>query len=82
MNTLDQLRIKIFADGATKGDILELYRKPYIRGFTTNPTLMRKAEITDYRGFARDILAAIPDRPFSLEAFSDEFDETDAVCQK
>jgi transaldolase len=82
MNTLDQLRIKIFADGATKGDILELYRKPYIRGFTTNPTLMRKAEITDYRGFARDILAAIPDRPFSLEVFSDEFDETERQARE
>ena len=59
----------------TKGDILELYRKPYIKGFTTNPTLMRKAGITDYRAFARELLAAIPDRPISFEVFSDEFDE-------
>ncbi len=75
MNTLDQLKIKIFADGATKGDILALYRKPYIKGFTTNPTLMRKAGITDYRAFARELVAAIPDRPVSFEVFSDEFDE-------
>jgi transaldolase len=75
MNTLNHLRVKIFADGATKVGILEMYQKPYIKGFTTNPTLMRKAGITDYRGFARDILAAIPDRPFSFEVFSDEFDE-------
>ena len=75
MSKIDGLKVKIFADGATKGGILEMYQKAYIKGFTTNPTLMRKAGISDYRGFARDILAAIPDRPFSFEVFSDEFGE-------
>lgn len=53
--------------------MLEWYHKPFIRGFTTNPTLMRKAGVEDYRAFARDVLAAIPDRPISFEVFSDEF---------
>ncbi len=67
--------VKIFADGADKAAMLELYAKPWISGFTTNPTLMRKAGITDYEAFARDILAAIPDRPISLEVFADDFAE-------
>lgn len=69
------LNVKIFADGADKAAMLELYAKPWISGFTTNPTLMRKAGIRDYETFARDILAAIPDRPISLEVFADEFSE-------
>jgi transaldolase len=72
---INDLKVKIFADGANQRDILDLYRKPYIKGFTTNPTLMRKAGISDYRAFATEILAYIPDRPFSFEVFSDEFDE-------
>jgi transaldolase len=75
MIMIKDLKVKIFADGANQRDILELYRKPYIKGFTTNPTLMRKAGISDYRAFATEILAHIPDRPFSFEVFSDEFDE-------
>ena len=71
--TLDALRIKIFADGANKAGMLEMARKPYIAGLTTNPTLMRKAGIVDYRAFAREIVSAIPDRPISFEVFSDEF---------
>jgi len=71
----DGLRIKLFADGADKADMLDMYRNPRIQGFTTNPTLMRKAGVTDYAAFAREILAAIPDRPISFEVFSDEFDE-------
>jgi len=71
--TLDALRIKIFADGADKAGMLEMARKPYIAGLTTNPTLMRKAGIVDYRAFAREIVSAIPDRPISFEVFSDEF---------
>ncbi|MGA7234716.1 MAG: transaldolase [Bryobacteraceae bacterium] len=67
--------VKIFADGADKAAMLELYAKPWIGGFTTNPTLMRKAGISDYEAFARDILAAIPDRPISLEVFADDFPE-------
>ncbi len=72
---LADLRVKLFADGAEKQSMLELYANPLIRGFTTNPTLMRKAHITDYEGFARDILATITDRPISFEVFADEFDE-------
>jgi len=73
MKPVDHLSVKIFADGADLGGMLELYRKPYIKGFTTNPTLMRKAGITDYRAFARQVLQAIPDRPISFEVFSDDF---------
>jgi transaldolase len=73
MTTVDQLRVKIFADGADKAGMLEMYAKPYIKGLTTNPTLMRKAGLTDYRAFARDILEVIRDKPISFEVFSDEF---------
>jgi len=72
---IKDLRIKIFADGAEKQSILELNQLPYIKGFTTNPTLMRKAGITDYAGFAKDILSAIKDKPVSFEVFSDDFKE-------
>jgi transaldolase len=75
MKTVEQLSIKIFADGADKAGILEMATKPYIKGFTTNPTLMRKAGLTDYRAFAKDILLDITDRPISFEVFSDEFAE-------
>jgi transaldolase len=73
--TIEGLRIKIFADGADKTGMLEMAAKPYISGFTTNPTLMRKAGVSDYRAFAREILSAITDRPISFEVFSDEFVE-------
>src|SRR5579859_3838627 len=73
MKKVSDLRVKIFADGADKAGMLEMYAKPYIKGMTTNPTLMRKAGITDYKVFAKDILAAIPDRPISFEVFSDDF---------
>lgn len=69
------MRVKIFADGADKASIVELSRNPLIQGFTTNPTLMRKAGVKDYECFCRDLVATIPDRPFSFEVFSDEFDE-------
>jgi transaldolase len=71
----EDLRVKIFADGAEKAGMLTMYRNPLVKGFTTNPTLMRKAGITHYESFARDVLAAIPDRPISLEVFSDDFAE-------
>ena len=70
--SVDQLSVKIFADGADLAGMLELYRQPHIKGFTTNPTLMRKSGITDYRAFAREVLTAIPDRPISFEVFSDD----------
>jgi transaldolase len=70
---LTDLTTKIFADGAELAGMLAMYREPYIKGFTTNPTLMRKAGVSDYRAFAREVLAAIPDRPISFEVFSDDF---------
>ncbi len=75
MQSPPTLRVKIFADGAEKAAMLEMYANPLIRGFTTNPTLMRKAGVKDYEAFARDILSAIPDRPISFEVFADEFAE-------
>jgi transaldolase len=75
MTSVDQLKIKIFADGADKNGMLEMYNNPLITGFTTNPTLMRKAGIADYQAFAIDILKTIHDRPISFEVFSDDFDE-------
>lgn len=75
MTVVVDLKIKIFADGADKAGMFEMYRNPLIKGFTTNPTLMRKAGISDYRAFAREILEGIPDRPISFEVFSDDFAE-------
>jgi transaldolase len=72
MKSVSELRVQVFADGADKASMLELYRQPYIKGFTTNPTLMRKAGITDYERFAREILQHIPDRPISFEVFADD----------
>jgi transaldolase len=68
-------QVKIFADGADVDGILALYKNPLIKGFTTNPTLMRKAGIDDYETFARRLVEAIPDRPISFEVFADDFDE-------
>lgn len=80
--TLSHLKVKLFADGADRATMIELYRNPLIQGFTTNPTLMRKAGITDYKGFALDILQSIPDRPISFEVFADEFDEMEVQAKK
>ena len=74
-STISNLKIKLFADGADLAGIQEMYQNPYIKGFTTNPTLMRKAGIKDYKAFAYQVLQAIPDRPISFEVFADEFDE-------
>ncbi|HEY2586001.1 MAG TPA: transaldolase [Tepidisphaeraceae bacterium] len=70
---VSKLRVKIFADGADRAGMLEMARKPHIAGLTTNPTLMRKAGISDYRAFAKDVVKAIPDKPISFEVFSDDF---------
>jgi transaldolase len=75
MHGLDNLRVKIFADGADKDGMLNLYKNPVIKGLTTNPTLMRKAGIQDYESFARDILKEVKHKPISFEVFSDEFPE-------
>jgi transaldolase len=80
--TPKNLKVKLFADGAEKASMMELYANPLIQGFTTNPTLMRKAGITNYEAFARDILAAIPDRPISLEVFADEFAEMERQARQ
>jgi transaldolase len=80
--TAETLSVEIFADGADKASILQLAANPRIRGFTTNPTLMRKAGITDYEAFAHDILPGIGGRPISFEVFSDDFDEMYAQARK
>lgn len=75
MNSLSQLKVKIFADGADKKGMLDLYANPVIKGLTTNPTLMRKVGITDYEAYAKEVLQTIKDKPISFEVFSDEFPE-------
>jgi transaldolase len=70
---LINLPVKIFADGADREGMIELYKKPFIQGLTTNPTLMKKVGITDYEGFAKSLLEVITDKPISFEVFSDEF---------
>jgi transaldolase len=79
---LADLKVKLFADGADRAGILRMYENPLIRGFTTNPTLMRQAGITDYEAFAKDIVSAVPDRPISLEVFADEFAEMERQALK
>ena len=78
----EDLAVKIFADGADKAGMLEMYAKSWIKGFTTNPTLMNKAGITNYEAFAREIVSAIPDRPLSFEVFSDDFAEMERQALK
>src|SRR6267143_4096926 len=73
MNRVADLKVKIFADGADYEGIVKMSKNPAIKGFTTNPTLMRKAGVSDYEAFARKVLAAIPDRPVSFEVFADDF---------
>ena len=75
MNPLTQLKVKIFADGADRKSMLDLYANPLIQGLTTNPTLMRKAGISDYEAFAKDILQTVQTKPISFEVFSDDFAE-------
>ena len=74
-SVLGKLPVKIFADGADQEGIAELYKKPFIQGLTTNPTLMRKAGIGDYERFARDVLQVVKEKPISFEVFSDDFDQ-------
>ena len=82
MTALNALKVKIFADGAEKAGMLDLYRRPHIKGFTTNPTLMRKAGVTDYKAFALDVLKAIPDRPVSFEVFADDFGQMESQARE
>jgi transaldolase len=73
MKSLNDLTIQLYADGADKAGILDLYSKPYIKGLTTNPTLMNKVGIKDYEAFAKDILQTVTAKPISLEVFTDDF---------
>lgn len=75
MSDLSSLRVKIFADGADRAGMIEMAQRPWIAGLTTNPTLLRKAGVSDYRDFALDVLDAIPNKPISFEVLSDDFDE-------
>ena len=75
MNNINGLKVKIFADGADKVGMLEMNMNPLIKGMTTNPTLMKKAGVTDYQGFAKEILRQIKDKPISFEVFADDFEE-------
>ncbi len=82
LKSVTDLKVKVFADGADLQGMLQMYAKPWIKGFTTNPTLMRKAGISDYKAFAKQVLAAIPDRPISFEVFSDEFPEMERQARE
>ena len=75
MSKLANLKVKLFTDGADKGQIVEMAKQPWIAGFTTNPSLLKKAGVRDYEAFARDLVAAVPDRHISFEVFSDDIPE-------
>ena len=75
MKSLNDLKIQLYADGADKAGILELYAKPYIKGLTTNPSLVKKAGVHDYEAFAKDVLKTVVAKPISFEVFTDEFPE-------
>ena len=75
MRKLTELKVKLFTDGADKAQIVDMARQPWIRGFTTNPSLLKKAGIRDYAAFGRDVVAAVPDRHISFEVFSDDIPE-------
>ena len=78
---IEDLRVKLFADGADLASILTICKNPWIQGFTTNPTLMRKAGILDYEAFARNLLCLVPDRPVSLEVFADDEESMEAQAR-
>jgi transaldolase len=82
LSLLSNLKIKIFADGADLSEMCQLSRDPIIKGFTTNPTLMHNAGVSDYERFAQEVLAAIPDRPICFEVFSDDFGEMERQALK
>lgn len=82
MPGVNQLKVKIFADGADKAGMLDMYKNPFVKGFTTNPTLMRKAGVTDYEAAAKEMLAVIPDRSISFEVFADDFAEMERQARR
>src|SRR5215471_16445877 len=75
MPKLSDLKIKLFTDGADKAQILDMAKQPWVTGFTTNPSLLKKAGVADYEAYARDLVAAVPDRHISFEVFSDDVPE-------
>lgn len=82
VKTVEQLNVKIFADGADKQGMLDMHAKPFIKGLTTNPTLMNKAGIRSYKSFALEILSEIKDKPLSFEVFSDDFIDMERQAQE
>ena len=82
MKKIEDLKVKIFSDGADKKDMLEMNSKTFIKGLTTNPSLMKKAGIKDYEIFAKDILSIIKEKPISFEVFSDDFNEMEKQAIK
>src|SRR4051812_19518835 len=75
MTKLSNLKVKLFTDGADKGQIVDMAKQPWIKGFTTNPSLLKKAGVKDYAAYARELVAAVPDRHISFEVFSDDIPE-------
>jgi transaldolase len=82
MTSLEDLHVKLFADGADINDMKKAYKEGIVKGFTTNPTLMRKANVMDYEAFAKEVLREITDLPISFEVFSDEFDVMERQARK
>jgi transaldolase len=82
MKSLNDLKIQLYADGADKAGILDLYAKPYIKGLTTNPSLMKKAGIKDYEAFAKEVLTKVTAKPISLEVFTDDLTEMKRQAMK
>ncbi len=82
MKKIEDLKIKIFSDGADKKEMLDMNSKTLIKGFTTNPSLMKKTGIKNYEAFAKDILSIIKEKPISFEVFSDDFDEMEKQAIK
>ena len=82
MKKIEDLKVKIFSDGANKKDMLDMSSKTFIKGLTTNPSLMKKSGVKDYEAFAKDILSTIKEKPISFEVFSDDFDEMEKQAMK
>jgi len=82
MGSINKLKIKLFADGADINDMKRIYREGIVKGFTTNPTLMRKAGVSNYEAFAKEVLREICDLPISFEVFSDDFDTMEIEARK
>ena len=80
--TLAELKVKLFTDGADKAQIVEMAKQPWIAGFTTNPSLLKKAGVSDYAEYARELVTAVPDRHISFEVFSDDVAEMVAQAQR